>query len=90
MSTQLFEESMEVFEERFELPRPVNRTRDAVVFLAGAEACHTLMHAWIAVSGLLPITLPLLTLTPGLNAFAIVANGLITAGLVYWARRLER
>lgn len=69
-----------------------NWKRDGLIFLAGAEAFHTLTHVWIGMSGMLPMTvagLPSFTLTPGLNLLAVAVNGLIMAGLLYWAYRLK-
>jgi hypothetical protein len=66
--------------------------RDTLVFLAGAEAFHTLTHVWWGLSGMLPMEIPFppITMTAGLNAFAIVINGLIMAGLLYWATRFRK
>jgi hypothetical protein len=63
-----------------------------VVFLAGAEAFHTLSHVWLGLSGMLPmeISFPPMTITPGLNLFAIVVNALITVGLLYGASRITK
>ncbi len=51
-----------------------------MVFFAGAEAFHTLTHVWLGLSGMLPaeISFPPMTITQGLNLFAIVVNALIT------------
>lgn len=68
--------------------------RDTLIFLGGAGVLHTVSHLWMAFAGMLPITVPVfpsvaVTLTPGLNLFAIVFNGLIAAGLLYWAHCLK-
>jgi hypothetical protein len=88
MVTQLVRE--EVVEQRVQGASTTRSfARDALVFLAGAEAFHTLSHVWLGLSGMLPmeISFPPMTITPGLNLFAIVANALITVGLLYGARR---
>jgi len=64
--------------------------RDIVVFLAGAEAFHTLSHVVLSFSRVLPIEICSITLTSQLNLFAIVINGLATAGLVWWACKLKK
>jgi hypothetical protein len=66
--------------------------RNVLVFLAGAEAFHTLSHMWLAVSGLLPMEIhhPTMTITQNLNVIAIVANALITAALLYGATRVAK
>ncbi len=76
----------------FDRARTGHLLRDSVVFLAGVEMVHTLSHVWWAISGSLPMQdprLPSLTMTPDLNALAIVINTVITAGLFYWAHRLK-
>ena len=67
--------------------------RDTVIFFAGASAFHILTHVWLGTSDLLPMSVPLLpslTITPTVNGLAIVANTLVTAGLLYWAHRLKK
>jgi hypothetical protein len=66
--------------------------RDAFVFFAGAAAFHALSHIWLGLSGLLPMEIhfPTMTITQGLNVFAIVVNALITVGLLYGAKRLTK
>jgi hypothetical protein len=93
MAAQFVMEELQVTEERAGgMSAKRRRGRDAFVFLAGAEAFHTLSHVWLGLSGMLPmeIQFPSITLTPGLNLFAIVVNVLITAGLLYWAKRLTK
>ena len=63
--------------------------RDIIVFFAGVEACNTLSHVIISYSGTLPIEIFSVTLTQQLAFAGIVLNGLITAGLLWWAHRLE-
>jgi hypothetical protein len=64
-------------------------TRDIFIFLAGAEAFHTLSHVLINVSGTLPITFFNITWTQQLNLLAIIINGAITIGLLIWAARIK-
>jgi hypothetical protein len=69
--------------------------RDTMLFLGGVEALHTLSHVWMAFAGMLPMTVPVfpavsVTLTEGVNLFAIFANGFIAAGLLYGAHRLKK
>jgi hypothetical protein len=93
MVTQVIKEELQVVEERVRgIPAKRSLARDALVFLAGAEACHTLSHVWLALSGMLPmeIQFPSMTITQGLNVFAIVVNALVTAGLLYGAKRLTK
>jgi hypothetical protein len=94
MVAQVVREEVQVFEERVQRMRTKGSlVRDTLVFFAGAEACHTLAHVWLGLSGMLPMEVPLfpsITVTQGLNIFAIVVNALITAGLLYGAKRLTR
>jgi hypothetical protein len=93
MATQVVHEEVQVVEQRV---RGTGATRslarDALVFFAGAAAFHTLSHVWLGLSGMLPmeISFPPMTVTPGLNLFAIVVNGLVTVGLLYGVRRLTK
>lgn len=63
--------------------------RDIVIFLAGAEAFHTLSHVIISFTDMLPMTVWNITVTQQLNVMAIAANAVITAGLLWWASRLK-
>jgi len=58
--------------------------RDLLLFLAGAEAFHTLVHVLLYFSGLLPIKL-IIEWTSQLNLYAIIINALITIGLLWLA-----
>ncbi len=67
--------------------------RDVLVFLGGAETFHTLSHAWLAMSGMLPMDVagPVsFTITQQVNVIALVVNALITVGLLYWAKQLKK
>jgi hypothetical protein len=93
MVAQVVHEEMQIVEERVRGLRGTRSLlRDALVFLAGAAAFHALSHVWLGLSGMLPmeISFPSMTITPGLNLFAIVVNVLIAVGLLYGAKRLRR
>lgn len=64
--------------------------RDVVIFLAGAQALHTLSHLLVPVFFALPVQLkwPRMSLTAGLNTFAVVFNAVTAALLLVWAGRL--
>ena len=66
--------------------------RDSLVFLAGAQAFHTLSHVYLGFSGMLPVEMhyPSITVTQEMNVMAIVINGLITVGLLYAVRRVGK
>ena len=65
--------------------------KEVLIFLAGAEAFHTLGHIVLSTSGLLPLHIAWLpwTFTPQLNIAAIAVNALITISLLYWASTLK-
>lgn len=66
------------------------RKRDVVVFLAGAEAFHTLAHIVIAYSGTLPIKFFFIEWTSQLNLYyGIGLNALVTIALLWWASKLK-
>lgn len=93
MVAQVMHEEIQIVEQRVRGLSPARiLARDALVFFAGAEAFHTLTHVWLGMNGMLPmeISFPPMTITPGLNLFAIVANALVTAGLLYGAKRLTK
>ena len=62
-----------------------SRLRAVLFAFAAAEAVHTLVHVWIGVSGVLPMSVhwfPSFTITHEVNLAAIVVNGMITFGLL--------
>jgi hypothetical protein len=63
--------------------------RDIIIFLAGAQAFHTLSHMLLGVSGSLPLRFFSITLGQNLNLIAIIINALATIGLLLWASRLQ-
>jgi hypothetical protein len=93
MVAQIVHEEIQIVEQRLR-GRSAARilARDAMVFSAGAEAFHTLSHAWLGLSGMLPmeISFPPMTITQNLNLLAIAVNALVTVGLLYGARRLTK
>ncbi len=64
--------------------------REMILFLAGAEAFHTLSHVMLAAPGILPFRYGKLTITSQLNLAAILFNAGATAGLLFWAASTER
>lgn len=64
--------------------------RDFIIFLAGAEAFHTFSHILLAYMVKMPMETNWVVLTPNLNYWAIIINGLITIGLLWYAKRLKR
>jgi hypothetical protein len=92
MVAQAVHEEAQIVEKRVRGRGTRSLARDALVFFAGAEAFHTLSHVWLGLSGMLPmeIQFPSITITRGLNVFAIVVNALVTVGLLYGAKRLTK
>lgn len=64
--------------------------RDFIIFLAGAEAFHTFSHILLAYMVQMPMETNWVIVTPTLNYWAIIINGLITIGLLWYAKRLKR
>ncbi len=62
--------------------------KEIIIFLAGAEASHTISHIFINYLGILPLHFLWINWTQQLNVFAIIANAVITALLLWWASRL--
>jgi hypothetical protein len=58
-------------------------TRCLLVFFAGAAAFHAFSHFMLIFTGLLPITVWGITLTPMLNYVAI-GSSLLLCGLLLW------
>jgi hypothetical protein len=93
MVAQVVREKMQTIEQQVQRSgAKTTLLHDSLVFFAGAEACHTLSHVWLGLSGMLPmeIQFPSITITQGLNVFAIVVNAAITVGLLYGAKRLTK
>lgn len=61
--------------------------KEALLFLAGAEAFHTVSHIFLSGSHLLPFTAYGITVTQTFNAVAIAINALITGILLVWAHK---
>lgn len=59
--------------------------KEIIIFLAGAEAFHTLSHIFFAVSGTLPVKFWGIKWDQQRNLWAIVINAAITVGLLWWA-----
>lgn len=62
--------------------------KEIIIFFAGAAALHTINHLFIQYAGVLPLNFFSITLTEQLNMVAIIASGLLTAVLLWWASRL--
>lgn len=64
--------------------------RDIIIFLAGAEAFHTMVHLFLPYMIKLPLETSIINLTPFLNILAILLNGVITVGLICLASRMKK
>ena len=64
--------------------------RDVLIFFAGAEFFHTVSHILLPFLLHLPIEMMGITVTPTLNMWAIIFNGLITVGLLLWAKAVSK
>ena len=64
--------------------------REVLIFLAGAEAFHTVSHMAMAYLAKLPLDLTLVVVTPTMNTWGIIINGFITLFLIWLASRLPR
>jgi len=63
--------------------------RDIIIFLAGAQAFHTLTHIALMFSRLLPFKMYGIAFTVGLNNFAVIFNAISTISLLWWADKLS-
>lgn len=59
--------------------------KDVIVFFAGAEAFHTLMHIFLPRFIQLPMQFGNMMYTQQWNIAAIFFNAVITIGLLWWA-----
>jgi hypothetical protein len=64
--------------------------RDAIIFLAGALAFHTLTHLALMYSRLLPFKMYGIPVTVGLNNFAVLFGTIGTIALLWWADKLSK
>lgn len=63
----------------------MSRQREVAKFFAGAFTYDAVMHLMLALSDVLPLTfLHVITLTPGLNAAALIAAAAIALALAYY------
>lgn len=62
--------------------------RDIILFLAGAETFHTISHAFLGASKVLPMTIFSMTITPRFNMWMTIINAIISCALIYWAIQL--
>lgn len=63
--------------------------KEIIIFLAGAEAFHTLSHIAINLSGALPIHWFFITWDQQLNITAIIINAVVTLLLLWWSSKLK-
>lgn len=63
--------------------------KNVLIFLAGAEFCHTFVHVMLAYVNQFPLDMKFIVLTSTLNVWGIIINGLITIVLLWWASRLK-
>lgn len=54
-------------------------------FFAGVTAWEAIGHIFFGLSGILPITILGITLTPELNTFQIIVPALVSMVLIYFA-----
>lgn len=64
--------------------------RDVLVFLAGAEFFHTLVHIMWPYFVSYPIDMNFVVVTSTMNNYAIVINAAITVFLLWWAGRVRK
>jgi len=58
--------------------------KELAKFFAGVTAWEAIAHALLGVSGVLPITLWGITITPKLNTIQIIIPALVSAILIYY------
>ncbi len=63
--------------------------RDLLIFFAGVEAFHAWSHLLFYFSGLLPLHIFFITLTPQLTLLAALFNGAVSVGLLMWAAKIK-
>ena len=65
--------------------------KELAKFFAGLTAWESIVHASFGLSGILPITLFGITITPELNTVQIIVPALVSAYLVYfgWFKNLS-
>ena len=63
-------------------------TKEIVIFLAGAEAFHTLSHYFLAQFIPFPMQIWSFRFTKQYNTYAIIINAIITIALLWWSQQL--
>jgi hypothetical protein len=63
--------------------------KNVLIFFAGFECYHALNHAILPFLVDLPLQLKGFVLTPSLNTWGIVINGIIALALLGWASRVK-
>lgn len=66
------------------------KSRDIVIFFAGAEFFHTLSHIILQLSVHFPWQTKYMLITGALNNWAIMLNALATVLLLVWASKMKK
>jgi hypothetical protein len=93
MVEQALYEKKQLLKANVERTQEGSRLKAILFLLAAAETVHTLIHVWIGISGVLPMSVlwfPSFTITHEVNLLAIVLNGIITFGLLDAAMGLKK
>jgi hypothetical protein len=64
--------------------------RDVLIFFAGAQFFHTLSHILLPFFVKLPMDMAGITVTETLNMWAIIINGILMIGLLWWAKKASK
>ncbi len=67
--------------------KPVTK-KHILLFVAGAEAFHSLTHLYLWFSNQ-TFVVPWLVVTSGWNLGSGIVNGLVAIGLLYWASKIK-
>lgn len=65
------------------------KSRDIVIFFAGAEFFHTLSHIILQYSVSFPWQTKYMMMTAALNNWAITINAIATVALLVWASKMK-
>jgi len=63
--------------------------KQVLIFLAGAEAFHSLghLHLWLSNQ---TVAVAWMTLSPTWSRGSFIVNGLIAIGFLYWASKIKK
>lgn len=67
----------------------MSKSRDVVIFFAGAVFFHTISHIMLPFYIPLPLNVDFMVLTPMLNWVIVIASAAVTVMLLWWASRLK-